>query len=188
MTRIGLPALSDRHEVAKWLGHLLTTCDLSEQPRAYHDGSYTEVLERQTPLFQQFCEAVFLDKVDANGKPTPFQYINETIVYEGYILLCKKLNGGRGWMGHRSFRSDLRDWVESNAPHIQRKEEWQGCGQEHHVRLWYNPSVDNLRLNELNDWPMSSVTKGAEPGLDPTSDAVTGVTGGVQVGQKPRFL
>ena len=151
MTKVGLPALSDRHEVARWLGHLLTTCDLSEQPRAYHDGSYVEVLERQTSLFQRFCEAVFRDKVDAKGKTFPFTYINETTAYVGFTTLVKRLNGGRGWMGDRTFRSELKDWMESNAPHIQRKEEWQGHGQQHHVRLWRNTQLRDLRLDEAND-------------------------------------
>ena len=118
MTQIGLPTLSDRHEVAKWLGHLLLTCDLSEQPRAYHDGSYVEILERQKPLFERFCEGVFLDKAGAEGKPAPFNYINETTAYRAYISLCKTLNTGHGAMADQRFRADLKDWIEANAPHI----------------------------------------------------------------------
>ena len=48
MTQIGLPAFSNRHEVAKWLGHLLLTCNLSEQPRAYHEGSYVKSLNARS--------------------------------------------------------------------------------------------------------------------------------------------
>jgi hypothetical protein len=150
MTQIGLPALSDRHEVAKWLGHLLSTCDLSEQPRAYHDGSYVDILDRQKPLFERFCQGVFLDKADSEGNPTPFTYINETIAYRSYITLCKMLNGGRGVMADQRFRADLGEWMEANAPHIQRKEAWQGQGSRH-VRLWRNTRVGHLRLAEAND-------------------------------------
>jgi hypothetical protein len=151
MTQIGLPTLSDRHEVAKWLGHLLLTCDLSEQPRAYHEGSYVEILERQKPLFERFCEGVFLDKAGAEGKPAPFNYINETTAYRAYIVLCKALNTGHGAMVDQRFRADLKDWIEANAPHIQRKEHWQGYGQQHHVRLWFNTRLSELSLNEAND-------------------------------------
>jgi hypothetical protein len=93
MTQVGLPALSDRREVAKWLGHLLLTCDLREQPRAHHEGSYVEVFDRQKPLFERFLEAVFLDKTDADGTSVAFTYLNDTTAYRGYTL-CKVLNTG----------------------------------------------------------------------------------------------
>jgi Family of unknown function (DUF5906) len=151
MTHVGLPALSDRHEVAKWLGHLLVTCDLSEQPRAHHEGSYVEVFDRQKPLFERFCEAVFLDKADADGTSVPFTYINETTAYRGYVTLCKVLNTGYGMMADQRFRSDIKDWMEANAPHIKRKEVWQGSYDKKHVRLWHNTRIGDLRLAEAND-------------------------------------
>jgi hypothetical protein len=126
------------------------TCDLSEQPRAYHDGSYAEIVERQKPLFDRFCEAVFSDKVDAEGRPAPFTYINETTAYKGYIALCRTLNGGRNMMRDHTFRAELSDWLSGNAPHLQRTQAWQNHGSSH-VRLWYNSRLSDLRLAVAND-------------------------------------
>jgi hypothetical protein len=151
MTQVALPALSDRHEVSKWLGQLLMTCDLHEQPRAYHEGSYREVFDRQKPIFERFCEAVFIDKIGPDGKSITFEYINETIAYRGYVSLCKTLNTGHGIMADQRFRSDLRDWLEANAPHIKRKEAWQGYNGARHVRVWHNTCVGDLRLADAND-------------------------------------
>ena len=51
----------------------------------------------------------------------------------------------------RTFRADLKDWMETNAPHIHRKDHWQDIGQRRHVKLWHNSALDGLRLDEAND-------------------------------------
>jgi hypothetical protein len=151
LKEVALPIYASKHEVAKWLGHLFLTCDLSTQPAAFHGASYDDVMERQKPFFEQFCEAVFLDRM-IDGKQYTFDYINETTAYAGYAALRKSLNNGRGIMGIRTFRPDLRDWLAEHAPHIERKEKWQGYSQTDHVRLWFNTRhLEKLRLGDSND-------------------------------------
>jgi hypothetical protein len=151
LKEVALPIYASKHEVAKWLGHLFLTCDLSTQPTAFHGASYDDVMERQKPFFEQFCEAVFLDRM-IDGKQYTFDYINETTAYAGYAALCRSLNNGRGIMGIRTFRPDLRDWLGEHAPHIVRKEKWQGYSQADHVRLWFNTRhLEKLSLEDNND-------------------------------------
>ena len=54
-------------------------------------------------------------------------------------------------MADQRFRSDIKDWMEANAPHIKRKEVWQGSYDKKHVRLWHNTRIGDLRLAEAND-------------------------------------
>ena len=61
------------------------------------------------------------------------------------------LNTGHGVMADQRFRSDLKDWIDANAPYIKRKEAWQGTFEKKHVRLWHNTRMSHLRLTESND-------------------------------------
>ena len=55
-------------------------------------------------------------------------------------------------MGIRTFRPDLRDWLAEHAPHVVRKEKWQGYNQADHVRLWFNTRLlGKLCLEDNND-------------------------------------
>ena len=185
LKEVALPVYASKHEVAKWLGHLFLTCDLSTQPTAFHGASYDDVMERQKPFFEQFCEAVFLDRM-IDGKQYTFDYINETIAYAGYAALCKSLNNGRGIMGIRTFRPDLRDWLAEHAPHIVRKEKWQGYNREDHVRLWFNTRLlEKLRLEDSNDtkypnWRSRTRSLGRSIGLMPVAVVLRWASGGAE--------
>jgi hypothetical protein len=112
----GQKIATDPVEVAKWLGNLLAAYEGQKQPRALHGRDFHALAERQKPVIERLCEAVFLAK-DVDTNADAFTHIELMDLLDCYKTICKE-DGVRNVARRNTFYDDVRSWLKTHAPHV----------------------------------------------------------------------
>lgn len=103
--------LSDREQVARWLGTLISKWGNQEYPpSALHEEDYQTSLHTQKSVFDDVMEFVF----DERG----FEHIEGSTLYKVYQLLHKADNPKGNLLGKVKFITNAKDWIEKRHPEI----------------------------------------------------------------------
>lgn len=143
----GQKIATDPAEVAKWLGNLLADYGDQKQPRALHGRDFHALSERQKPILDRLCEAVFL-ATDIDTREESFTHINRLDLWEAFKIVSKD-DGAKGLPRRRAFYDDVESWLKANARHIKldvSTVNFKGDGVlvRKTTNQWINTKLDNI--------------------------------------------
>jgi hypothetical protein len=128
----GFAILTDRHQIACWLGHLLLTYGELPHPTPLHGSDFRRLLNIQKPVKERIVEAVFND--------ADFAHIEKKVLYKAYRLLSDE-SGHRGKLRDHVFYAFVATWLKANKrSDIGEKRE--RMDDDHQHMIWYSKLAD----------------------------------------------
>ncbi len=101
----GFAILTDRQQIACWLGHLLLTYGELPHPMPLHGADFKRLMGIQKPVKERIVEAVFNDP--------SFTHIEKKVLYKAYRLLSDE-SGHRGKVRDHVFYAFVETWLKAN--------------------------------------------------------------------------
>ena len=109
----GFAILTDRQQIACWLGELLLTYGELPHPEPLHGADFRRLLNIQKPVKERIIEAVFNDP--------GFTHIEKKVLYKAYRLLSDKFGASRQGARSRVLRH-CRDVAEGEQAQRHQRE------------------------------------------------------------------
>jgi hypothetical protein len=136
----GFAILTDRRQVAFWLGNILLTYGELPHPMPLHGADFRRLLNIQKPVKERIVEAVFNDP--------DFTHIEKKVLYRAYRLLSDE-SGHRGKVRDHVFYAHVDTWLKANK-RIDIGEKRERMDDDHQHMIWYSKAVDPRLCKEEN--------------------------------------
>jgi uncharacterized Zn-binding protein involved in type VI secretion len=136
----GFALLTDRQQVACWLGHIVLTYGELPHPMPLHGVDFRRLLHIQKPIKERIVEAVFND--------AGFTHIEKKVLYKAYRLLSDE-SGHRGKVRDHVFYAHVETWLKANK-RADIGEKRERMDDDHQHMIWYSKAVDPRRCKEEN--------------------------------------
>jgi hypothetical protein len=136
----GFSILTDRQQIACWLGYLLITYHELPHPMPLHSADFRRLLNIQKPVKERIVEAVFND--------SGFSHIEKKVLYKGYRLLSDE-SGHRGKVRDHVFYAFVETWLKANKRNdVGEKRE--RMDDDHQHMIWYSKAADSGSYKQEN--------------------------------------
>lgn len=143
----GFKLLTDKAQVAHWLGYLFLKHSDRPHPMPLHGEDYRRLLGIQEKVEKRIIAAVFNDP--------DFSHIASRTLYEGYKLEAERA-GQKGKLKDSRFDSQIAEWLKANdMTHIKKErvqQTWLDGGKTEKRTVWYDASKQERLRKIVNDF------------------------------------
>jgi Family of unknown function (DUF5906) len=136
----GFAILTDRQQIACWLGHLLLTYGELPHPTPLHGADFKRLMGIQKPVKERIVEAVFNDP--------GFTHIEKKVLYKAYRLLSDE-SGHRGKVRDHGFYAFVETWLKSNK-RTDIGEKRERMDDDHQHMIWYSKTAEGRLCKQEN--------------------------------------